>query len=83
MKAYAKASRRHVECERKAYLCLDVVKGWWRNDGEADEEDISLWVGEWAKTVVILLSGGIPKSERDWLAINHHAGRVVVEAGYC
>lgn len=64
----------------KAYLGLDVVEGRWGDDGEADKEDVGLWVGEWAETVVIFLSGGIPKSKRDWLSINHHRGRVVVEA---
>lgn len=65
----------------KAYLGLDVVEGWWGDDREADEEDVGLWIGEWAETVVIFLSGSIPKSERNWLSIDHHRGGVVVEAG--
>lgn len=37
-------------------------------------------VGEGAETLVVFLSGGIPESEADGLAINHDTGRVVVEA---
>lgn len=44
-------------------LLAHVLEGSWGGDGEADEEDIGLWVGEWAQAVVILLSGGIEESE--------------------
>lgn len=37
-------------------------------------------VGEWSEAVVIFLSGGIPQSQTDRPAVDHHAGRVVVEA---
>lgn len=60
-------------------LGLDVVKGVWGNDGETDEEDIGLWVGEWAKTIVIFLTGGIPEADIDRLPVNHDVGVVVVE----
>ena len=61
-------------------LGADVIEGWWADDAEADEENIGLWVRQWAKTIVILLSSGIPKSEGDWLAINVDRGGVVVKA---
>lgn len=57
----------------------DVVKGWRANNGEADEEDVCLRVGERAQSIIVFLSGGIPQSQADWLSINHHTCRVVVE----
>lgn len=62
-----------------AYLSPNVVKGRRANNGEADEEDIGLGVRERAKTVVILLASGIPQTQADRLAVDHDAGRVVVE----
>jgi hypothetical protein len=63
-----------------SYLGLDVIERRWANDREADEEDIGLRVGERSKTIVILLSSGIPKSKANRLAIYHDTGRVIVEA---
>lgn len=40
-----------------------VLKRGWGSDGETDEEDIGLGVGEGAQAVVIFLSGGIEKTE--------------------
>lgn len=57
----------------------DVVKGWGANDGKADQEDVGLRVGEGAKTIVILLTSGIPQTETDGLVVHHHVRRVVVE----
>jgi hypothetical protein len=41
---------------------LDIVERGGRNDGEADEEDVSLRVGERPKAVVVFLAGCVPKS---------------------
>jgi hypothetical protein len=62
------------------YLGSNIVKGGRADDREADEEDVSLRVGEGSKTVVILLSSGIPEAQANRLAVNHDTGRVVVEA---
>jgi len=62
-------------------LGLDVVERAGRDDGEADQEDISLGVGQGAQAVIVLLTGGIPKTKVDRLAIDHDVGRVVVEDG--
>lgn len=43
-----------------AHLSLDVIKRWRADDGEADEEDIGLGVGERSESVVIFLSSSIP-----------------------
>lgn len=48
-------------------LLADVFERGWRGDGEADKEDVGLWVGERAQTVVILLPGSIEETESIWL----------------
>lgn len=62
------------------YLGLDVVKRRRAHDGEADEKDVGLRVRQRAQTVVILLSGGIPKSETYGLAVDHNICGVVIKA---
>lgn len=39
-----------------------------------------LWVGQRPEPVVVLLSCCIPQAQVYWFPINHHIGRVVVEA---
>lgn len=68
---------------RGTYLGANVVKGRRADDGEADEEDVGLGIGQRAKSLVILLTGGIPETEADGLAIHHDAGRIVVESRVC
>lgn len=65
---------------RISYLGADIVKRRRADDGKANEKDVGLGVGQRAKTLVILLTGGIPETQADGLAIDHDAGRVVVEA---
>lgn len=65
-----------------SYLCLDVIEGGRADNGEADQEDVCLGVGEWSQSVVVFLSSSIPEAEADGLAIYHHARRVVVEPRY-
>ena len=64
-----------------SYLLLDVVKRIGRVDGEADEDNVRVGVGERAETVVIFLASGIPKGELDVLAVNLYIGDVVLEDG--
>ena len=52
-----------------------------RDDREANQEHIRLRVGKRAQTIVIFLSGSIPKTKVDRLAVNHHVRRVVVKDG--
>lgn len=63
-----------------AYLGLDVVKRGRADDGEADEKDVGLGVGKRPQAIVILLPGGIPKTQADGLAVDHYTRRVIVEA---
>lgn len=63
-----------------AYLAQDVVERGGGHNRKANEEDIGLRVGEGTQTVIILLTGSIPKSKTDRLAINHNIGRVIIEA---
>lgn len=72
-------SGRGGEIDEETHLGLDVIKGRWADDGEADEEDVGLGVGERPQSIVIFLARSIPESEADRLAINHHARGVVVE----
>jgi hypothetical protein len=43
-----------------AYLLLDVVKRVGRIDGETDEDNVRVGVRERSKTVIVLLTSGIP-----------------------
>lgn len=51
------------------------------DDGEAEEEDISLGVREGADASITLLTGGIPKGELDLLTLDDDGGLVVIEDG--
>lgn len=62
-------------------LLLDVVERIGRVDGEADKNDMRIRVREGTKTVVIFLTGGIPKRELYMAAINLDIGNVVLENG--
>lgn len=62
-----------------AHLGLDVVERGRANNREADEEHVGLRVGQRAQTVVILLTGSIPETQADGLAIDHDIGGVVIE----
>ena len=63
------------------YLCLHVVEGGGADDGEADEENVCLWVGEGSEAVVVFLSRGIPEPETYGFVVDHDACGIVVEAG--
>ena len=75
--------RSHLVAVRgRIYLLLNIVKGIWGVDREADQDDVGVWVGQWTKTIVILLTGGIPQGQLDVLAINLDVGDVVLEDGW-
>lgn len=52
----------------KAYLVEHIVQRVGAVNGKADENQVSLWVGKRAKTVVFLLSGSVPQSQLYGLA---------------
>ena len=62
-------------------LGLDVLEGSRGDDREARQEHVRLRVGQRSETVIILLTGGIPKTQVDGLVVNHNVGGVVVEHG--
>jgi hypothetical protein len=77
---FARAESRIARITLKlAYLCLYVLKRRRADETKADEEDVCLWVRQRPKTVVVLLSCGIPEAEVDGLAVDHDIGRVIVE----
>ena len=44
-------------------LFANVLKGGWRRDGEADQENVGLGVGQRAETIVIFLTGRIEETK--------------------
>ena len=70
--------QRIVEMD-KTDLGSHVLETGRADEGEADEENVGLGVGERAETIVILLTGRIPKTEGDSLAVDHDICRVVIE----
>ena len=62
-----------------SYLLLDVVERVGRVDGEADEDNMRVGVGQRAQTVVIFLACGIPEGELNVLAVDLYIGHVVLE----
>ena len=65
--------------EKKSHLFLDVFERAGADDGEADEEDVGLWVGERPEAVVVLLAGCVEESQCVGLAADHDCDRVIVE----
>jgi len=62
-------------------LLLDVIKRVGTVDGEADQDDVRVGVRKGSESVVIFLTGGIPKSQLDVLSVNFDIGNVVFEDG--
>jgi hypothetical protein len=60
-------------------LLLDVVKRVGGVDGEANQDDVGVGVGQGAETVVILLASRIPEGQLDVLAIDLDIGDVVLK----
>ena len=61
------------------YLLLDVVERVGGVDGEANQDNVRIWVREWSETIIILLTGSIPKGQLNVLAIDLDVGNVVLE----
>jgi hypothetical protein len=64
---------------KQPYLRFNVLETGRTHEGKADKKNVCLRIGQWSKTIIIFLAGGIPKTERDCLAIHHDIGRIVVE----
>jgi hypothetical protein len=60
---------------------LYVVERIWRVNGEANENDVAVWVGERSQPVVIFLARRIPQGEFDVLSIDLYVGYIVLEHG--
>jgi hypothetical protein len=56
-----------------------ILEGGWVDNRKGHQEDIGLRIGQRSQSVVIFLAGGIPKAQIDWLSIDHHIGRIVIE----
>lgn len=62
-------------------LLLNVVQRIWRINGKTNEDDVGVWVAEWAEAVVVFLTGGIPQRELDVFSINLNVCNVVLKDG--
>lgn len=51
------------------------------HDRVGDQENVRLRVGEGAQTIVVLLTGSIPKTQVNGLSVHHDVGAVVVKDG--
>ena len=60
-------------------IYLDIFKRCGGVYREADEEDVCLRIGQRPQSVVVLLSGSIPQSERHRAVLNHYGRLVVIE----
>ena len=69
--------------QRGAYLVHDVLERVGAVNGETDENDVGLGVGERSQAVVLFLSGRVPERELDHLACGRMRGvcDVVLEDG--
>lgn len=74
--------RTHRSTECKSYLGLDVIERRRADDGKADQEDISLGVGQRSESIVILLTSSIPQTQANRSTIHHNTRSVVIKAGY-
>ena len=63
------------------YLLLHVLQRIGGINGEADQDNVGVGVRERTKTIVILLTSRIPKSELNVLAVDLNIGNVVLEDG--
>lgn len=61
------------------YLLFNVFERVRRVDGEADQNDVGIWVREGTETVVIFLASRIPQGQLDVLAINLDIGDIVLK----
>lgn len=62
-------------------LLLNVVQRIRRVNGETDENDMGVWVAEWAKPVVVFLAGGIPQGKFDVFPVDLYICNVVLKHG--
>lgn len=62
-------------------LLKNVVQRVRRINGEADQDDVRVGVGERSETVIIFLASRIPEGQLDVLVVNLDVGDVVLENG--
>ena len=58
-----------------------VVQRIWHVDGEGDQDDVCFGVCERSESLVVFLTGGIPKSELHGFAVDAAIRHVVFEDG--
>lgn len=58
---------------------LDIVKGGGDHNGEADEKDVCLRVGQRSEPVIVFLPGSVEQTKGVWFVADHDGNCVVVE----
>jgi hypothetical protein len=66
---------------KKSYLFVSISPRGRFNDGEDNEEDVTIRISERSKSIVLFLSCSIPQSEVDHAAIDLDSGGIVVKDG--
>lgn len=66
---------------RDVPFCADVLERVRARDGEGDEDDVRLGVGEGPQALVVFLPCGVPEGELDGFAVDAAVGDVVFEDG--
>lgn len=74
-------SCRCVMSDLRVPLGTNVLERSGADDGVTKHEDISLRVAEGTKTIVVLLTSSVPKTEVHGFAIDDHVGIVIIEDG--
>lgn len=60
---------------------MSIGPGRGLDNGEDDEEDVAVGVGQGSEPIVLFLSSGIPQSEVDHAPIDLDSGGIVVKDG--
>lgn len=56
-----------------------MIEGLGVDQGEADEEDVGVGIGEGAESFILVLASGVPEPEFDEVVLILDSGKVVVE----
>ena len=55
----------------RAPLGRHILEGGGADDGEADEEDVSLRIRKRPQAIVVFLTGCVPEAQRYWYAVTY------------
>ena len=73
-----KAISKHKNPTR-IYLLPNIIKGCWKDHGEADEKYICARIPEGPQTIILFLASGVKELQEKWIASNKNSHSVVVK----